>query len=283
MRFKFLGTAAAEGWPAVFCNCRYCKEAARLGGKNIRTRSQAIVNDDLLIDLPPDTYMHKLKEGLDLSAVRYLLITHKHMDHFFPQELTVRGSVYSHDMVSETLDIYCAKETMDFFYEVSGWELDEASDRGLRWHILKPFETVQAGEYRITPLPASHMREGNEPFIYHIRDGKGTSVLYLHDSGYYKDEVWAYFEKAAREEGPVRMVSIDSTSVAQETDHGGHMGFSEVFRVKERMKKIGIISEETIPVLNHFSHNGYWLYDEMVSVADREHCLVSYDGMELSL
>ena len=55
MKFQYLGTAAAEGWPAVFCRCEACEEAARRGGKNIRTRSQALVNDDLLLDLPPDT------------------------------------------------------------------------------------------------------------------------------------------------------------------------------------------------------------------------------------
>ena len=64
-------------------------------GKNIRTRAQALINEDLLIDLPPDTYMHKLQHNLDLTSVRYLLITHCHMDHFYPQELTVRGSGYS--------------------------------------------------------------------------------------------------------------------------------------------------------------------------------------------
>ena len=85
MQFQYLGTAAAEGWPAVFCRCKYCLEAQRLGGKNIRTRSQAIVNDDLLLDLPPDTYMHKLMNNLDLSRVKYLFVTHFHMDHFYPQ------------------------------------------------------------------------------------------------------------------------------------------------------------------------------------------------------
>ena len=102
MEFTYLGTAAAEGWPAVFCRCKYCLEAQRLGGKNIRTRSQAIINDDLLIDLPPDTYLHKLAHNLDLTRVKYLLLTHCHMDHFYPQELTVRGSCYSVDMVSPT-------------------------------------------------------------------------------------------------------------------------------------------------------------------------------------
>ena len=115
MQFQYLGTAAAEGWPAVFCRCKYCLEAQRLGGKNIRTRSQAIVNDDLLLDLPPDTYMHKLMNNLDLSRVKYLFVTHFHMDHFYPQELTVRGSVYSLEMISPELEIYCAQETYDYF------------------------------------------------------------------------------------------------------------------------------------------------------------------------
>lgn len=77
--------------------------------QNIRTRSQAIVNDDLLLDLPPDTYMHKLMNNLDLSRVKYLFVTHFHMDHFYPQELTVRGSVYSLEMISPELEIYCAQ------------------------------------------------------------------------------------------------------------------------------------------------------------------------------
>ena len=37
----------------MFCRCELCEKARALGGKNIRTRSQALVNDDLLLDLPP--------------------------------------------------------------------------------------------------------------------------------------------------------------------------------------------------------------------------------------
>src|SRR5699024_7123072 len=51
MKLTYLGTAAAEGFPALFCNCPACREAARLGGRNIRTRSQALINRDLLLDL----------------------------------------------------------------------------------------------------------------------------------------------------------------------------------------------------------------------------------------
>ena len=63
MKLKYLGTAAAEGMPALFCSCENCEKARRLGGKNIRSRSQTMVNDDLIIDYPPDAYAHSVRFG----------------------------------------------------------------------------------------------------------------------------------------------------------------------------------------------------------------------------
>ena len=67
MKFKFLGTAAAEGVPGLFCNCEICEKTRILKGKNIRTRSQSLINDDLLIDFPADTYLHVLNYGLEIE------------------------------------------------------------------------------------------------------------------------------------------------------------------------------------------------------------------------
>ena len=33
MKLKYFGTAAAEGWPGLFCSCPTCEEARRLGEK----------------------------------------------------------------------------------------------------------------------------------------------------------------------------------------------------------------------------------------------------------
>jgi len=73
MRVKFLGTSAAEGWPAVFCQCVNCRRAKNAGGKNVRTRSSIMINTDLKIDFPPDTYHHVLKHGIELAAVEICL------------------------------------------------------------------------------------------------------------------------------------------------------------------------------------------------------------------
>ena len=93
MKITFLGTAAAEGFPAFFCNCEYCQTARAIKGKNIRTRHQTLINDDLLIDLPADTYLHALNNGLRFDKVKHLILTH------------------AHNQQSENLSIYGGKET----------------------------------------------------------------------------------------------------------------------------------------------------------------------------
>lgn len=281
MKFQYLGTAAAEGWPAVFCKCEHCLRAAEAGGKNIRTRSQAIINGDLLLDLPPDTYLHKLQHGLELSAVKYLLVTHCHMDHFYPQELSIRGSCYSPVMESPEMDVYCAAETKALFDRCTAGEIDEASMSALHWHILQPFEAVQAGPYTVTPLPANHMGQGNQPFVYHIVDEQGVSVYYLHDSGYYFPEVWDYFKR----QKPADLISLDTTNgkISYNKGYGGHMGAPDILRVVREMREIGLADEHTRCVMNHFSHNGHLLHEELEALARPEGIEVAYDGMTLEL
>ena len=64
MKITYLGTAASEGLPAPFCTCEVCRRAREAGGKSVRTRSQALVDESLLIDFPPDTYLHWLRTSL---------------------------------------------------------------------------------------------------------------------------------------------------------------------------------------------------------------------------
>ena len=54
MKFTVLGSGAAEAIPDPYCSCEVCQTARREGGRHIRARSAALLNDDLLIDLGPD-------------------------------------------------------------------------------------------------------------------------------------------------------------------------------------------------------------------------------------
>ena len=76
MKLLYLGTAAAEGWPAPFCQCDNCKAARIKKGKNIRSRPQVLINDDLLMDYGPDTFCHSLQYDLNLDLVKTVLRLH---------------------------------------------------------------------------------------------------------------------------------------------------------------------------------------------------------------
>jgi phosphoribosyl 1,2-cyclic phosphodiesterase len=56
MKLTFLGTSAANAYPEAFCNCENCQRARLLGGKSLRKRSAALINDDLLIVVLDHTY-----------------------------------------------------------------------------------------------------------------------------------------------------------------------------------------------------------------------------------
>ncbi|MBA2481148.1 MAG: hypothetical protein H0V44_10840 [Planctomycetes bacterium] len=77
MDLHLLGTAAAEGWPAAYCDCPVCELARELGGPNIRMRTGALIDDDLKIDHSPDTIVHMQRARRSLAKVRAIVMTHE--------------------------------------------------------------------------------------------------------------------------------------------------------------------------------------------------------------
>ena len=95
MKFTYLGTAAAEGIPALFCECDICRYAARQGGRNLRMRSSAMIDDTLMIDFTPDMLAEKMKYSLDLARLSAIFFTHSHIDHLASKELCYYHGMYS--------------------------------------------------------------------------------------------------------------------------------------------------------------------------------------------
>ena len=278
MKLTYLGTAAAEGWPAIFCNCEYCVRAKELGGKNIRTRSQALINDDVLIDFPADTYSHMLNNKLDLSKVKYCFVTHSHIDHFEPTDLIMRmESCFAHDMKEPTLHIYGNKAVLDRYKHFVHDTDEEEIPPSVTVNEIEAYDVTSAGRYTVTALPAFHAPK-ETPFVYIITDGEKT-ILYLHDTGLLFDEVYDYLEKNGIKADLVR---YDYTYGALPSA-GGHLGLDSVPVVKERLTKIGVCNESTVHIVNHFSHNGMLLHDELCEEAAKLGFLTSYDGMVVEI
>ena len=91
MKITFIGTSAGEGYPGVWCECPNCAKARRLGGRNIRGNSCALLDEDFLIDMNAHFAAMAPRLGISPTKIRGLLVTHPHMDHFAPEFLAKRA------------------------------------------------------------------------------------------------------------------------------------------------------------------------------------------------
>lgn len=285
MKIKFWGTAAAEGIPAVFCDCEACQYSRAHGGRNIRTRSQAIIDDRILIEMGPDTLMHILAYHFDISHLEHCLITHTHDDHFAYDNFYYRRRGFA-NLADGTLPLtaWGGEELGECLKSDPDGKVNP--DGSVLYSFLPPLTPTVlhdsvAGDYEVTALPATHGTK--TPYNYIIRNVReNKALLYAHDTSPYRDEkVWQYFADSGVH---LDLVSMDCTLGNVPGDHhGGHMNLVLLHRFKDRLFSLGAVDNSTVFVANHFSHNGKDSpYDTMIDPAvNGGDLIISYDGMEL--
>lgn len=272
MKIHYLGTAAAEGVPAIFCTCETCRRARKLGGKSIRSRSQALIDGKLLIDFPADTFYHSMRECIDLTHIHHIINTHPHEDHLYPSELYNYMKGYA-----------ALPEDHPKFHFWGGAEMkrmltpyveNPRMQGRVELHRFEPFVPTDVDGYTITALPAHHGTES--PFIYMI-EKEGKTLLYAHDTGDIKDEVWAYFNKVKPH---FDIISFDCTRGSTTSEKlTGHMGFGDIKVIKEKLIAAQFSTQQTVYIVNHFSHNYPHVNYEDRTVYENEGFLMSYDGL----
>lgn len=277
MKLQYWGTAASEGWPALFCRCDACCRARMLGGRNIRTRSQALLDQSVLLDFPADTYLHALQYNQDLSGIRHILITHSHEDHFYPLDMILKVPPYAHNQAEPKLTVYGNKTVIEILEQTihsCGLPRNEVMEL-LEPVVIQPFKPFRMGPYTVTALLADHIPH-EDCYIYLI-EKEGRSLLYAHDTGYFPDATWEYLQGKK-----IDLVSIDCTFVTSSCRRN-HLGLPEVAEVKTRLVKMGCVSDQSQFVINHFSHNIPVLHDELTAEAGKHGFLTAYDGMEVEI
>lgn len=275
MKLKYLGTAAAEGIPGLFCNCRVCKNALIARGKEIKTRSQALLDEKILIDFPPDTYMHVLNYGLDLRPIRHCIITHNHFDHLCADDFWCRLPSIANEIEEEPLNVYLTEAGYRKTKETLGADFDSPR---LKFHKIKEFEPFMIEDYRIIPIRANHDAAA-DPVIYAI-EHEGKAILYANDTGYLFDESLGYLEKLGIK---FDFVSLDCTAMLQANCRDHHMSLDVNVELMKKLTEIGVCDESTVVYINHFSHNGYATHEEFVKIASKYGYGVTYDGLEVEI
>ena len=274
MKLKYFGTAAAEGIPGMFCNCRICRNALEVRGKEIKTRSQALLDDKILIDFPADTYMHILNYGLDLRNIHNCIITHSHSDHLYPDDFWCRFEGIAYDIDEQPLNVYLTEAGYNETLRRCGE--DVINGKRVKIHKITPFEAFDIEDYHITPVAAEHDSK-SDPVIYIMEKGE-KSLLYAHDTGIFPDSTWDYLEKYNKK---FDFISLDCTGMAQKNWRFSHLSLDTDKEVYDRLTEIGVCDKNTIVYVNHFSHNGGLTHEELVVEAKKYGFLATYDGLEV--
>ena len=278
MKIQFLGTGAAEGFPAVFCNCDNCVNVRKIGESEFRTRAQVLIDGILSIDFPPDVYFHSLKYGVDLSNLKYLLVSHSHMDHFYAHDFILRGYRYA-ALAEPVLEIFGNSEVKKVYQECTLREMKPEVAANLSFIEIKPYSVFNIGGYKIIAFPANHSKTEQALLFYVEKDGKG--YIHMHDTGRLDGGAFKFLkDNGAKADA----VCLDCTFVGYTGgETARHMGIADGMLMKEKMLDAGIIDADTKIIISHFSHNANPLRINLKDIEEKYSVTAAYDGYETEI
>jgi phosphoribosyl 1,2-cyclic phosphate phosphodiesterase len=271
MRLTFLGTAAAEGYPGIFCRCENCSQARLLGGRNLRFRSALLVNDDLLIDFGPDIQASALRFKLSLWGVTTGLVTHAHLDHFYPDNFEMRADVFTGRLPPPTMRLYGPRDVTGYLEKAFP---DLAAVR-LETHTVQAFDMWQSGGYTITAYRAYHAVESLEALFYGVEDGK-HAILYATDTGSFPEDT-----RRALWGRSFDVIILEETM--GDGDYDQHLGFDSFLEQVRWIRSEGLLRQGGRLIAHHISHSGNPLHTELEEIFTPHGVEVAYDGLEIIL
>jgi phosphoribosyl 1,2-cyclic phosphate phosphodiesterase len=273
MEAIILGTAAAEGIPALFCGCDACRSARASGGKDIRARQSLFLPPDIVVDLGPDCLYAVQRLALDWSSVSAVLYTHSHADHCIPQQLEYVRPVFANHRTANGLDVYGNEAVRSHLTAVLG------EPENLRLHPAPPFQPITLPNATAVPIPSHHKSDGEETLNYLItRNGK--TLLCAWDTGTYDETTWEYLQGCH-----VDCLLIECTFGVNARDPKWpyHLDLAGVVDIRDRLRAQGTLADAAPAIITHFSHNGIVPHDAFEDIAGVYGLSVAYDGMRLVL
>lgn len=264
MKLTLLGTGAAEGIPAFYSDTRVSKHARENRGKDIRSRTAAIIDDVIKLDLGPDTWYQLTQQGLDARDWIALLVTHNDDDHFSIDEL--QYAVYPfNDMEFFGFPIYGNQNVCRRIIErYPNWPFEVT--------MTKSFQRVCISEYCVTPLEANHKHdEDSHNFL--IQDEQSV-FLYGTDTGVWFEPTWEYLQSVK-----LNCLVLECSEGLNPTPYNGHLDVKEFLAVIERLHRLGTIDSKTKVITTHHSHNGNATHDELLEIFTPHGITVGYDGL----
>lgn len=264
MNVLLTGTGGADGIPGFFAESNVSRLARANGGKDVRLRSGAVVDEILKIDFGPDTFGQCCRLNLDPCRWKYILYTHSHDDHFAPKELQYAFPPFV-QADSKAPEIYGNKTILDGIRNA----FPQAAK--LKMVLLESFKTTMAGDYTITPIRAYHKLD--EDSLNLIIEKNGKKFLYGADTGIYQQETWDFLK-----DWTIDAAVLECTDGFNPADYWGHLSCAELISVVDRLRSMGTFTKETLVCTTHHSHTGLGSHSELEACLNPHGIEVGFDG-----
>lgn len=276
MNLRFLGSAACEAIPALWCACPNCRKAAALGGRNLRRRTSYLIGGDTLVDFGPDANWQMNEFRIDPAEIRRLLVTHSHVDHFDPVELAWRSEegvpgkigFFANAAVIAKLDAQVRELTAG--HSIADLQLDV--------HEAVPGVPIQDGEMEILPIRAAH--EPKECALNYLLTGAdGSRILIANDTGWWPEESW---ELLRGRELSIAVIEISmGIRMPYAEERKFHLGAKAAIAFRDRLAELGAVTASTQVAVTHISHYVGATHEELEAYFQPHNLLVGYDGLLL--
>lgn len=278
MNLLFLGSAASEAIPALWCECPNCRKAAALGGRNLRRRTSYLAGGSTLVDFGPDANWQMKEFGIDPAKIERLLVTHSHVDHFNPVELLWRSENFS--VTGRRLGFLAnAAVIAELDARVRECSMGRSLD-ALRLDVreLRPGVPVRDGELEILPVRASHAPK--ECALNFLLSGRDESrILIANDTGWWPEESWELLHGRRLDVAVIEISMGIRMPYAEE--RGFHLGAKAAIAFRDRLAELGAVTASTQVAVTHISHHVGATHEELEAYFRPYGMLVGYDGMLL--
>lgn len=280
MKITMLGTAAI-GYPLAFCNCNNCKNARMYGGKSLRKRASILVNDDLIIDLGPDSQSAMMMYNKDMGRIKYLIQTHIHTDHYDEGLLCARipyMAMQNHNCLEIYSHEQCLKIMSDRVNQFENADLiseDGTNKLNVKSFEVSPGDIFDVGEYKVKAIETTH-------------DTKHGSLLYVISKDkkniFYATDTPALTENAFEQLKGIKLDLVIMDHTFGNVDYSySHLNEKLFIEQINKLKDMGCINNNTLIYGTHISHDGmpYHELAEERAILNGYH--IAYDGLEINI
>lgn len=252
MKLYYIGTGAAD----------WTRESGAKDGV-MRKFTANLINHDLMIDLAPTTPLSLFDEGGLCEAVRYIVYTHSHNDHYDAGVLLTL-------LEKKQLTVLCHK--------VFASRLP--SHPNLEVMSLESENEVSLGEYTILPLRANHRvtRYPEEQPLHYVISCEGKKLFWGADGAWLYCDTW----QALRKQAPFDRIVLDGTLGEGEGDYRifEHNNLPMVRLMRDTFTRLNLLKDGGQLWLTHLSRDAHISPISLARALREENIYVANDDMK---